>query len=197
MPKAHFAFRFLFVEDIIKIILKKHTTWKLNMSSKIYQTLVFNTHSPSETKIFGRRLGSLLSQGHVIALIGDLAAGKTWLAKGISYGLGIPEDEYVNSPAFDIVHEYPGKTPVYHMDFYRIDVFAPEDIMWIEEYLDYPGVVIIEWADKVISKLATGYLSIKIEFGEKEDDRIISLSYKGTEYIDIFKELSSWREFSE
>jgi tRNA threonylcarbamoyladenosine biosynthesis protein TsaE len=159
--------------------------------------LILKTHDPVETHNFGKRLGSILKPGNVVALIGDLAAGKTWLAKGIAYGLGIPEDEYVNSPAFDIVHEYPGKIPVYHMDFYRIDVFSTEDKMWIEEYLDYPGVVIIEWADKIIDQIATDYISLKLEFGENQNDRIISISHKGNEYVDIIKEISTWREFLE
>lgn len=175
---------------ILEIIME---TKKISNNRK----LTLHTHDPSETYKFGKHLASLIKPGSVIALIGDLAAGKTWLAKGISYGLGVPEDEYVNSPAFDIVHEYPGRIPVFHMDFYRIDVFSVEDRMWIEEYLDYQGVVIIEWADKIVDQITPNYLSLKIEFGENENDRIISVSAKGNDYIDILEEIATWPEFLE
>ena len=71
--------------------------------------LVIKSHGPDNTLRLGSALGEVLKSGSVVALVGQLGAGKTWLAKGIAFGLGVPRDEYVNSPAFDLVHQYQGQ----------------------------------------------------------------------------------------
>ncbi len=103
--------------------------------------------SIEDTLAFGRQLAAELEEGAVVALVGDLGAGKTHLVKGVVEGLGSAAE--VTSPTFTLVHEYrDGRLPVYHFDFYRID--DPNELLGIgwDEYLDGGGVVLVEWADK-------------------------------------------------
>lgn len=100
----------------------------------------------SDTLEWGHALGELLRAGDVVALCGQLGAGKTHAVKGLLAGLGSDED--ATSPTFGLVHEYQhARMPVFHFDFYRMNR-ADEvlNIGW-DEYLDEPGVVIVEWAD--------------------------------------------------
>jgi tRNA threonylcarbamoyladenosine biosynthesis protein TsaE len=99
------------------------------------------------TVAWGRSLASSLRAGDVIALVGNLGAGKTHATKGIVAGLGAASD--VSSPTFTLVHEYRGgRLPVFHFDFYRLN--APDEVLNIgwDDYLDSGGVTVVEWADK-------------------------------------------------
>lgn len=150
---------------------------------------IVKTTSDEETLDLGRKLGRLLRPKDIVALVGDLATGKTWLAKGIAFGLGVPGHEYVNSPAFDLIHEYQGRLTVYHMDFYRLDNLSAEDYMWLDEYLYGEGVCIIEWADKFIDKLAKNYLRVELKFVNGENEREIHIIEIGGGYGDIIESL--------
>ncbi len=99
-----------------------------------------------DTLAWGRELAATLQAGDVVALCGQLGAGKTHVVKGLLAGLG--SDEHVTSPTFGLVHEYTrARLPVYHFDFYRLD--SPAALLGIgwDEYLDEPGIVVVEWAD--------------------------------------------------
>lgn len=102
--------------------------------------------TPEDTLAFGQTLANDLRAGDVIALVGQLGAGKTHLVKGILTGLGTTE--CATSPTFSLVHEYQSaRLPVFHFDFYRMERESELlNIGW-DEYLDEPGVVIVEWAD--------------------------------------------------
>src|SRR5882757_482906 len=101
----------------------------------------------ADTLSWGCALAETLQAGDVIALVGDLGAGKTHATKGIVAGLGSPMD--VSSPTFTLVHEYTGgRLPVYHFDFYRLDSAAELPGIGWDDYLDANGLVIVEWADK-------------------------------------------------
>lgn len=104
-------------------------------------------HTPDETFDWGRRLAAELDEGDVIALCGNLGAGKTQTTKGIVAGLEATEE--VTSPTFTLVHEYTsGRLPVYHFDFYRMESEGEVVSLGWDEYLDEPGVMIVEWADR-------------------------------------------------
>ncbi|MEM1042995.1 MAG: tRNA (adenosine(37)-N6)-threonylcarbamoyltransferase complex ATPase subunit type 1 TsaE [Bacteroidota bacterium] len=111
------------------------------------------TASPEETVALGRRLAERLRPGDVLALAGDLGAGKTHLAKGLCSGLGVPL-ESVTSPTFTIANEYAGTVrgdavPVYHLDAYRIE--RPEEFFELgyETYFFGDGVCLVEWPERV------------------------------------------------
>jgi tRNA threonylcarbamoyladenosine biosynthesis protein TsaE len=121
------------------------------------------TNSPEKTIDFGRRFGSQLKGGEVIALVGPLGSGKTHLIKGIVKGLGAKDAaNEVTSPTFVIVNEYSGRLDIFHIDAYRLDSIAQFEQIGFDDYC-YPGsVVLIEWADK-IEKALTGINYIRLE----------------------------------
>lgn len=102
--------------------------------------------TPEATFDWGRNLAAHLEPGAVVALCGHLGAGKTQATKGIVSGLG--SMAAVTSPTFTLVHEYlDGRFPVFHFDFYRMDEAAQVLTVGWDDFLDEPGVVIVEWAD--------------------------------------------------
>jgi tRNA threonylcarbamoyladenosine biosynthesis protein TsaE len=105
------------------------------------------SRDPAETLELGRGEGARSRAGDVIALCGDLGAGKTQFVKGLAAGL--QTDAEVTSPTFTLIHEYAGgRLPVYHFDFYRIGSAAEALALGLDEYLENGGVSVIEWADK-------------------------------------------------
>jgi tRNA threonylcarbamoyladenosine biosynthesis protein TsaE len=121
------------------------------------------SHSPSATQSFGQRMGEVLRGGSLIALLGELGCGKTLLTRGICAGLGVPLRQ-VNSPTFVLVNEYQGRLPVFHMDLYRLGDSGDVFDIGLADYLarGSEGVIIIEWAEKVLPLLPADYL--KVEF---------------------------------
>ena len=105
------------------------------------------SHHPQETFDLGRRLAAELKAGDVLALAGDLGAGKTQFTKGLAAGLGV--NASVTSPTFTLIHEYPGgRLPLYHIDLYRLESAVEALEMGIDDYLAGDGVTVVEWADK-------------------------------------------------
>ena len=127
--------------------------------------VTFHTGSPEETELLGERIGEALEPGSVIALIGELGAGKTVLTKGIARGLRVPD--LVHSPSFTLIHEHTGRLPVYHFDLYRLK--SPEELenLGPESYFYGDGVVVIEWAEKARELLPPDRLEVRIS-GEDE-----------------------------
>lgn len=106
------------------------------------------SHSPAETETLGETLGRRAKRGLVIALSGDLGAGKTQLVKGIARGLGIPAR--VHSPTFTLVNIYSGgRLTLFHLDLYRLETQHQIQSAGIEEYLSPDGVAVIEWAERL------------------------------------------------
>jgi tRNA threonylcarbamoyladenosine biosynthesis protein TsaE len=122
------------------------------------------TNSANETVEFGRKFGSQLKGGEVIALVGPLGAGKTHLIKGIVAGLGAKDAaNEVTSPTFVLVNEYSGRFEVYHLDAYRLDSIVQFEQIGFDDYCHPGSVVLIEWADKVEQALAgTNYIKIEL-----------------------------------
>jgi tRNA threonylcarbamoyladenosine biosynthesis protein TsaE len=100
--------------------------------------------SAEDTLRLGRELGQAAQEGDVIALLGDLGAGKTTLTQGILSGLGYLKE--VTSPTFSLVQEYlGGRLPAFHFDFYRVETeHELLDLGW-DDYLERNGIVIVEW----------------------------------------------------
>jgi tRNA threonylcarbamoyladenosine biosynthesis protein TsaE len=130
-----------------------------------------DTDSLEETLRFGARVGRELQRGDVVALFGDLGAGKTALVKGIARGLGITQE--VTSPTFTLVHEYTGgRLPLFHIDLYRLDSLDQALAIGIEEYLNGPGVTAIEWSEKIESLLPATATRIRITAPDNNVRRI-------------------------
>jgi tRNA threonylcarbamoyladenosine biosynthesis protein TsaE len=119
------------------------------------------TRSAAATRALGRRLGSLLRPGDVVALEGDLGAGKTELVRGACAGAEVPPAE-VSSPSFAIVATYRGRIPVHHADLYRI---GDEDELYATGFDDLvggEGALLVEWADRVPGALPAERLTIRL-----------------------------------
>lgn len=129
------------------------------------------SHSSGETFEFGRAVAASLRRGDVLALCGDLGAGKTHFVKGLAAGLGAPD--VVTSPTFTLIHEYPGGLlPLYHVDFYRLDEPGEALKIGIDEYLNGDGVTAIEWADKFAELIPAGARWIRFHLLENDARRI-------------------------
>lgn len=133
---------------------------------------------------FSERLGSLLQPGDVLALEGDLGAGKTTFTKGLAKGLNITRN--VNSPTFTIIKEYQGRLSLYHMDVYRVeDSF--EDLGF-DEYFEGNGVTVVEWAHLVKEQLPEELLTIYL-YLDDNDSRKLVLEPRGKRYEELCKEI--------
>lgn len=122
------------------------------------------SQSPSETIRIGKQVGRLLQCGDVIALVGELGAGKTQFIKGMSNGIGVGKPTYISSPSFTLIHEYPGKIPFYHIDLYRLKWEGEAEELGLEDYFQGKGITAIEWADKIPSFLPNERLSIHMTY---------------------------------
>jgi tRNA threonylcarbamoyladenosine biosynthesis protein TsaE len=129
------------------------------------------THSEKETEELGERLAKALPQGSaVVALYGDLGAGKTAMVRGIARGLGVRGR--VVSPTFTIVNELPGPRELFHFDMYRLHS-ADElfNIGW-EDYLARGGVCAVEWSENVQEAFDGREIRVRIEKLADTDRRI-------------------------
>jgi tRNA threonylcarbamoyladenosine biosynthesis protein TsaE len=117
---------------------------------------LFILHTEWEMKKLAERLAMFLQPGDVLALEGELGAGKTTFAQGLAMGLGVQQQ--VDSPTFTIIKEYQGKYPFYHMDLYRITSVEEG----IEDYFDREGICVVEWASRVKFILPEETLWVKI-----------------------------------
>jgi tRNA threonylcarbamoyladenosine biosynthesis protein TsaE len=129
--------------------------------------LVTVTHAPEETLALAARVGGLLRGGDVVALAGDLGAGKTVFAKGVGLALGVTEP--VVSPSFTVVREYScgiadgGPARLVHVDVYRLDhVQELHDVGW-DDYLDGESVAVVEWGDRVGTLLPLDRLEVRLD----------------------------------
>lgn len=118
-------------------------------------------NSRRETELMGKAIGRVLRGGDVIALIGDLGAGKTALVHGIVSGLEAPPS-LVTSPTFMLMHRYHGRLPLTHMDLYRLR--SPEDAeaVGLAEVFADNAVTAIEWADRFPSLLPSDRLEVRL-----------------------------------
>lgn len=130
------------------------------------------TRGPMETEAFAEKLGKRLQSGTVLALFGDLGAGKTTFVRGLARGLGVIGG--VSSPTYTIVNEYPGPIPLFHFDMYRLGS-ADElfEIGW-EDYLGRGGVMAIEWSERVEDAFEGDEVRVRLQKGDG-DTRIITV----------------------
>lgn len=153
-------------------------------------SIKFNLYNTDTTSYFGTLLGSFLNCGDVVALIGELGAGKTTLVKAIASGVGIPKDINVSSPSYTLINEYEGPIPIYHFDLYRLNNSEEIYDLGYSEYIESNGISIIEWADKAPEVLPQEYLEIKMLIVE-EDKREALLTGNGTTCSKIIDKLNS------
>lgn len=127
---------------------------------------------PEETEDAGERLGRSLAPGAVVALTGELGAGKTCFIQGLVRGLGVTVR--ATSPTFVLINQYRGRVPVYHVDAYRTDSLTELMDLGLLELMGGAGVTVIEWADKLRSLLPPETIHVHIE-GVGDEPRAITI----------------------
>ena len=135
------------------------------------------TSSPDDTQQLGSVFGSLLESGRIVALHGELAAGKTCFVHGVAEAL--QARDAVSSPTFTLVNEYHGTMPIYHLDLYRLNHVAELYDLGYEDLLARgDGICLIEWAERAEKALPEDVIHVKFEHAG-EDKRTISFSTEG------------------
>ena len=139
----------------------------------------FTFNSPEETKLFASNYAKKISNGKVIALIGNLGSGKTTFSQGFAKGLGIGDS--VISPTFKLVSEYNGIRPLYHIDCYRLESSADFLNIGGENFLNnIDGITLIEWADRMKDIWLDDWIIIYFDRDEN-DEGIRHIKIKGSE----------------
>jgi tRNA threonylcarbamoyladenosine biosynthesis protein TsaE len=141
------------------------------------------------TEALGRMLGPLLFPGAVIALVGQLGAGKTHFTRAVAEGLQVRNPHAVTSPTFTLIQEYPARLPIYHFDAYRLSGDRDFQNLGADEYLHGDGVCLVEWADRVPAALPVERLEIRLEIVDG-DRRRIEVTATGAQYETL---LAAWR----
>jgi tRNA threonylcarbamoyladenosine biosynthesis protein TsaE len=116
--------------------------------------------SPEDTRFVARALGDALRPGDVVALSGDLGAGKTLFCKGVGESLGIPPDRIV-SPSFTIMTEHHGREPLVHVDAYRLADAREAAAAGLSDVLGGEGICLVEWAEKIDPLLPKDCIRVK------------------------------------
>jgi tRNA threonylcarbamoyladenosine biosynthesis protein TsaE len=134
----------------------------------------FISHSPAETESLGESWGRAAQHGLVIALSGELGAGKTQLVKGLARGLGVTAR--VHSPTFTLVNEYTGgRLRLFHLDLYRLETREQILSAGLEEFFQPDGVAVVEWAERIADcglRIAD-FKNVKIEIAGETERKII------------------------
>ncbi len=153
---------------------------------------VLSLDHPDRTALLGRLLGRACRPGDVLLLQGDLGAGKTTLTGWIARGLGVPAKYHVTSPSFALLHEYPGRLPLFHMDCYRLAGEDDVEAAGLAEYMTADGVCVVEWPDRLGSLRPDDYLEIELRM-VNEEQREATLKPHGRAWRERLPQLA--REF--
>ena len=145
--------------------------------------------SATETERLGEIIASQLNRGDVLAFVGDLAAGKTTMIRGICRGLNIQQQ--IESPTYTLVNEYIGKIPVYHMDCYRENRLEEWLELGINDYFFGEGVTLVEWADTIAELIPNAAIRIWLNHNlSTENHRQIRIEASATiekKILDLLK----------
>jgi tRNA threonylcarbamoyladenosine biosynthesis protein TsaE len=139
-------------------------------SSPNTAALIVESHSSRETKMWGRRLGAALKGGELLGITGDLGVGKTCFIKGLARALDLPEAQIL-SPTFTMIQEHRGRLPLFHIDLYRLESVALDDL-GLRDYLFSDAVAAVEWFERLREARDLSHLSVRITYVEANIRRI-------------------------
>lgn len=145
--------------------------------------LLIELASLARTVAFGQRLGASARPGDIITLAGGLGAGKTTLTQAIGQGLEVPAHCYITSPTFSLLHEYPGRIALYHMDLYRLAGEEEIEELGFEDYLYGDGLCVIEWPERLGGLMPAERLHIDLRFAS-DTARCAALTLHGNRWRD-------------
>jgi tRNA threonylcarbamoyladenosine biosynthesis protein TsaE len=135
------------------------------------------TRSAEETQSLGAAMAAVLRPGDVVALSGDLGAGKTAFVQGVARGLG--STDHVGSPTFTLVREYAGRCRILHMDVYRLDRIQDVFDLGFDELFDPDAVLLIEWGEAIEAALPVDHLVVRIEASDERDEDLRVFDVRG------------------
>ncbi|MEF3313422.1 tRNA (adenosine(37)-N6)-threonylcarbamoyltransferase complex ATPase subunit type 1 TsaE [Paenibacillus sp. GYB004] len=139
----------------------------------------YESNNEEQTAKLAEALSAMMEAGTVVALDGDLGAGKTRFSQSVARALGVPG--VVNSPTFTIIKEYEGdRLPFYHMDVYRISEDEADEL-GLDDYFYGEGVTLVEWAELIRNLLPPDRLAIYISHAG-ETRRVMELRPYGARY---------------
>jgi tRNA threonylcarbamoyladenosine biosynthesis protein TsaE len=142
----------------------------------------------TDTARLGTALAQLLPAGTVVALYGTLGAGKTRLVQAMAEALGIDRRQVV-SPTFVLIQEHHGQKSIYHIDAYRVRDEDEFLALGSDEYFDSDGLVLVEWADRVLGCLPRDRVDIRIEVTD-ENRRQFDITASGDKYASLIADLA-------
>jgi tRNA threonylcarbamoyladenosine biosynthesis protein TsaE len=147
------------------------------------------------TRALGRYLGETARPGEVITLGGSLGAGKTTLTQAIGQGLQVPQTCYITSPTFSLLHEYPGRLTLYHMDLYRLHDETEIEDLGLLEYLYETGLTVIEWPDRLGTLMPEERLHIELSLLSEttRQAKLTGHGRAGREKITAMRASQEWR----
>lgn len=140
-----------------------------------------STHSVTQTRSLAAAVAALVEPGDVIVLDGELGAGKTAFTQGFGAALGVTER--IVSPTFTIERIYEGRIRLRHLDVYRLEHLHEALDLGLDEALDDGDVAVIEWGEAISGVLGRDHLSIRLDLGDADDDRRITLRPQGPGWI--------------
>lgn len=139
--------------------------------------LTLTVKNAEETMNFAERLAKKLKGSTVVAFFGGLGMGKTTFTKGLAKGLGVTDE--VSSPTFALVHEYRGKTTLYHFDMYRVESWDDLYQTGFFDYYEQGGILAVEWSENIENALPDNTIRVTFERGQDENERIITVEGQG------------------
>lgn len=151
------------------------------------------TYRPAQTRDLGRMLGNAVAGGTVLALEGELGAGKTVLVQGLAEGLGVAPHIAVTSPTYTLINEYAGRLPLFHIDLYRLEDPTAFEEIGLFDILAGDGVSAIEWADRLPDGLLDDHLCLHISI-LPDDSRQFDLAAYGQKSADLLRGLPAFSD---
>lgn len=149
--------------------------------------------APEQTLALGRAIGAAIESPLVITLAGDLASGKTTLVQGLARGLDVPAEYYITSPSYTLINEYPGRLPLCHADLYRLGGHSDIADTGLEEMLDQPVVLAIEWPERLDGPDFENHLAIDIHI-QSPDTRRFKIRAYGLPAVNLLKGVKKIKE---
>ncbi len=138
---------------------------------------LIHSNSEKETRAFARELAATLRAGDVVALCGELGAGKTAVAKGICAAFGC--EDQAASPTFTIINEYRGSIRIFHCDLYRISSIEEAVEAGVRDAFQPDALTLIEWPERAAALLPSSHVRVQCDYGEEEFERVFTVLRNG------------------
>ncbi|MDG2301210.1 MAG: tRNA (adenosine(37)-N6)-threonylcarbamoyltransferase complex ATPase subunit type 1 TsaE [Acidimicrobiales bacterium] len=145
------------------------------------------TKSAEETQALAACIAELAIAKDLLLLVGDLGAGKTAFTQGFGKSLGV--EESITSPTFTLAKDYSGRLTLNHLDVYRIEDLEEVRDLALPELLEGETVTLIEWGDQIVPAIPQNYLEIRFEYGQEDNERIVTISSVGASWHGRMEEL--------